>query len=124
MSGLNYQHIGHDPKLGAIAIWTLDKEGKVHEDRKKKGAPDGTWLDWSHENCFREVKSMAVGRVELDRQAGSIHINDASVWRSEKQICKILDALDRIYPKTRWYFFGPGVNGASPSKLLAEAVAG
>lgn len=121
MIGLSYQHIGHDPRNGTIALWSLDRDGTVHEDRKRFPEPNAAWLDWSHENCFREVKPMALGRVEIDRRAGSIHINDATVWRSEKQICKILDALDRAYPQTRWYFFGPGVSGATPSKLLSEA---
>lgn len=123
MAGLCYQHIGHDPKLGPIAIWSLDQAGQIHEDRRAFAAPNGEWLDWSHDNCFREVKAQAVGRVELDRQAGSIHISDPEICRSEVKLCRILDALDRAYPKTRWYVFGAGIAGEPIAKLLARQAA-
>ncbi len=120
MAGLNYQHIGHDPKLGPIALWSLDQTGKVHEDRRVFDGPDAEWLDWSHEKCFQEVKSRIMGRVELSRQAGSIHISDPQVCRSDDKLCRILDALDRAYPKTRWYVFGAGFKGESAVQILAR----
>ncbi|MGD9690793.1 MAG: hypothetical protein AB7Q91_14590 [Phycisphaerales bacterium] len=118
---MSYQHIGHNPRHGPVVIWSLDHEGTVHEDRRSQGEPDPSWIDWSHENCFREVKARAVGRVELQNRAGSIHISDPELLRSEVKLCRVLDALDRRFPQTRWFVFGPGCNGATIAELLAKA---
>lgn len=124
MPGVSYQHIGHDPRLGAIALWSLDEQGVLHENRQKFDEPNAAWLDFSHDNCFREVKkTRALGRVELDRRTGSIHISDEAILRSEVKLCRILDALDKKYPSTRWYVFGPGCAGETVTALLAQKAA-
>lgn len=123
MAGLNYQHIGHNPRHGPVAIWSLDDRGIVHEDRRTQGEPDASWIDWSHENRFREVKARAVGRVELRSHAGSIHINDPELLRNQSKLCRVVDALDKAYPQTRWFVFGPGCNGATVTELLSNQAA-
>lgn len=119
MPGVLYHHIGHDPKHGPIALWSIDEQGKVHERRRRFAQADGEWLDWSHENQFREIKIRALGRVELDRRAGSIHLTDTSIGRSDARLCRLLETLDRLYPQVRWYVFGVDYRGESADQVLA-----
>lgn len=123
MSHVQYHHIGHDPRLGPIALWSMDITGRLHEDRRRFTELGREWLTWSHDNQFVEVKSRALGRVELDRRTGSIHIADPDLARSDAFLCKLLDRLDRQYPGTRWYLFGVGFNGESVVRVLAERAA-
>lgn len=120
MAGVEYQHIGHDPRRGVIALWSLDSDGKVHEARRRFEKVDGAWLNWSHEKQFREVKRQAVGRVEVERRAGTIHVNEPSWALSEAKLCRLLNTLDKHYPATRWFLFGPGFQGESVTAFLAE----
>ncbi|MBC7835536.1 MAG: hypothetical protein H7Y88_10630 [Phycisphaerales bacterium] len=122
MPGIEYQHIGHDPRYGEIALWSIDDRGEIHEDRRCFPIPDADWLDWAHENVFREVKIRAVGRVELSRRAGSIHISDPNVGLSDHRLTRLLDKLDEKYPQTRWYLFGSGFHGENAMTALARRV--
>lgn len=123
MPGVQYHHIGHNPRFGEIALWAMDERGTVHEDRRIYDAPDQSWLDWSHQNTFREIKPIASGRVELAARAGSIHIPDPALFLDNRRLIRILDRLDAAYPRTRWYVFGDGLNGVSVMTALAHRVA-
>lgn len=123
MSDIEYHHIGHDPRLGSIALWSVDRSFRLHEDRRRFTEVGREWLTWSHDNQFIEVKPRALGRVELDRRAGSIQISDPHLARSDAFLCRLLDTLDRQYPGTRWYLFGVGFKGESVIKVLAERAA-
>jgi hypothetical protein len=120
MPRVQYHHIGHDPRHGEIALWSVDDRGSLHENRRTFDGPDGAWLDWSHENAFREVKMRALGRVELDRHAGSIHISDERIGRSEAAICRLVGTLEARFPGTRWYLFGLDFRGESVCEVLAR----
>lgn len=111
MPGLEYQHIGHDPSRDAIAIWSVDDRGRLHEERAPQHQATIEWLGWSHEKVFRDVRARATGRVELGRRAGSIHITDPKVAVSTTQLGRLLDILEAKYPETRWYLFGGGYRG-------------
>ena len=111
MAGLQYQHIGHDPSRDAIAIWSVDNRGKLHEERAAQHEATIDWLGWSHERVFPDVRPQATGRVELGRRAGSIHITDPKVAISTSHLGRLLDILDTRYPQTRWYLFGGGYSG-------------
>lgn len=127
MPGVQYQHIGHNPRFGEIAIWTYDDRGVLHEQRREGtgGAPPpADWLDWSHERIFVEIKMKAVGRVELDRRAGSIYISDPKVGLSTGHLSRLLDVLDAKYPRTQWFLFGSGYSGESVMTALARKVLG
>lgn len=124
MPGLEYQHIGHDPSIDQIAIWSMDDRGTLHEQRAPKRAPTVEWLDWSHERVFPDVHMKALGRVEIGRKAGSIHISDPDVILSPTRFSRLLDSLDRKYPETRWYLFGGGFKGESVMTALAQRILG
>ena len=123
MGSVSYQHIGHDPQHGEIAIWSMDDHWRVY-DRRTFERPSGSWLDWSHENLFREIKRGASARAEIGRKFGSIHIADPHIGLSTHRLARILDALDAKYPDTRWFVFGPGFNGESVLAALAKRVLG
>lgn len=123
MATIEYHHIGHDPRRGAIAIWSVDERLDLHEERREDRAVDAAFLDWSHDNCFRDVKARALGRVELDRKAGSIQISDPDLARSTRWLCRLLDRLERRYPDTRWYLFGSGLRGESSEDFLLREAA-
>jgi hypothetical protein len=120
MTGVQYQHIGHDPRQGEIALWSVDDRGVLHEARRRFAEANGEWLDWSHENQFTEVKVRALGRVEVERKTGSIHLSDGDWSVSESRLCRLLDVLDRAYPSTRWYVFGNGFSGESIGDFLCK----
>lgn len=122
MPGLEYQHIGHDPAVDQIAIWSVDDRGQLHEERAAPARQQDNWLTWSHENVFPDIKKKAVGRVEIRRKAGSIHISDPDVVLSHNRFSRLLDTLDRTYPQTRWYLFGGGYKGESVMAALAQRV--
>ncbi len=111
MAGLEYQHIGHDPSRDAIAIWSVDDRGRLHEERSPQHQATIDWLGWSHERVFPNVRPRATGRVELGRRAGSIHITDPKVAVSSSHLGRLLDILETRYPQTRWYLFGGGYRG-------------
>lgn len=119
---LQYQHIGHDPRHGEIALWSVDERGALHERRRNKREADLEWLDWSHERAFPEVKMRALGRVEIGRRAGSIHISDPDLAVSSRRLVRLLDTLEKHYPEIRWYVFGSGFNGESAMAALAQRV--
>lgn len=120
MAGLEYQHIGHDPRRDAIAIWSVDDRGRLHEERTDQHQPTLEWLGWSHERVFPEVtKAKATGRVELGRRAGSIHITDPKVAVSTSHLARLLDVLESRYPATRWYLFGGGYQGEPASSAFS-----
>ncbi len=123
MPEVDYHQIGHNPRLGAIALWSLDTDGKIHEERRHFLEANIEWLHWSHDNLFVEVRSRALGRVELERFTGSIQISDPNLARSDGFLCKLLDTLDRVYPSTRWYLFGAGFKGESVISVLAQRAA-
>ena len=123
MPGVQYHHIGHTPRFGEIALWAMDERGTVHEDRRRYDAPDASWLDWSHQNTFAEVKPIASGRVELASKAGSIHIADPALFLDNRRLLRIIDRLDAAYPHIRWYIFGDGLNGVSVMTALSQRVA-
>ncbi len=124
MPGLQYQHIGHDPSIDEIAIWSMDDRGTLREERTPKSVPSADWLSWSHERVFPDIKMKALGRVEIDRKAGTIHISDVNVVLSATRFSRLLDSLDRKYPDTRWYIFGGGFKGESVMAALAQRVLG
>ncbi len=124
MPGLSYQHIGHDPSHGSIALWSLDESGDFKEDRRSFDEPDADWLDWSHERMFPELKPAALGRVELDRRTGTIHISEPKIGLSSQRLTRLLDMLDAKYPETRWFIFGAGYKGEPVMSALAERVMG
>ncbi|HYE02027.1 MAG TPA: hypothetical protein VD963_02200 [Phycisphaerales bacterium] len=124
MPGLEYQHIGHDPRTGPIALWAVDDRGQIREERQPRHEPDLHWLGWAHENVFKEVKIAAAGRVDLDRQAGSIHLTDPGLGLSDQRLVRLIDTLDRRYPKTRWFLFGAGFHGENVMAALARRVLG
>ncbi len=124
MPGLEYQHIGHDPCLGEIALWSVDDRGNLHEQRRDKKEADLEWLDWSHERAFPEVKMHALGRVELVRCAGSIHISDPVMAISTRRLARLLDTLEDRFPSIRWYLFGSGFHGESLLATLAGCALG
>ena len=111
MAGLEYQHIGHDPRADAIAIWSVDEQGRLHEDRCEQHEPTPEWLDWSHQRLFSAKRSRATGRVELGKRAGSIHITDPKIAASPWQLGRLLEVLETRYPLTRWFLFGGGYKG-------------
>jgi len=123
MSGLEYQHIGHDPTNTQVAIWSMDERGELHERRAAKTAPTVKWLDWSHENVFAEVKMKALGRVEMETRSGSIHISDPSIILSTHRFSRLLDKLDEKFPQTRWYLFGSGYKGEPVMTALQGSAA-
>ena len=120
MSGLQYQHIGHDPSRDAIAIWSVDDQGRLHEERKSQHQPTLDWLWWSHERVFRDMHAKATGRVELGGRAGSIHITDPKVAGSVSHLGRLLALLDSRYPQTCWYLFGGGYRGERAADVFAE----
>jgi len=124
MAGLEYQHIGHDPSLDQIAIWSMDERGQLHEERAAKHASSVEWLTWSHEKVFSQVNMKALGRVEIHRKAGSIHISDPDVVLSSHRFSRLLNKLDEKYPDTRWFLFGGGFKGESVMAALAQRVLG
>lgn len=119
MSGLEYQHIGHDPSREAIAIWSVDGTGRLFEERKSPHQPTVDWLCWSHERVFRDVKAKATGRVELGGRAGSIHIADPKLAGSIAHLGRLLAILESRYPETRWYLFGGGYRGERAADVFA-----
>jgi hypothetical protein len=123
MTGLEYHHIGHDPSTGEIALWSIDDRDAIHEDRRRFDVVDQTWLDWSHEQVFREVHWKAVGRVELDRKAGSIHVSDPRIGHSPNRLARLVGTLEAKYPNVRWFVFGSGFRGESVMAALAGRVA-
>lgn len=123
MAGLEYQHIGHDPRRDAVALWSVDEKGRLHEQRQDQHEPTREWLDWSHARVFPDLKARATGRVELGRRAGSIHISDPKVAVSTSHLVRLLDVLEARYPETRWYLFGGGYRGEPATSAFAPAAA-
>jgi hypothetical protein len=123
MNGLEYHHIGHDPSTGEIALWSLDDRDAIHEDRRRFAQDDLEWLHWSHEQVFREIHWKAVGRVELDRKAGSIHVSDPRIGHSPTRLARLVETLEAKYPNVRWFVFGSGYRGESVMAALAGRVA-
>ena len=123
MAGIEYQHIGHDPRFGEIALWSVDESGNVLEDRRNFEQPDAAWLGWSHDRVFPEIKLAAAGRVEINRRAGSIHINDPDLGLRPVKLVRLLDKLDELYPNTRWFLFGGGFKGEPAAVALAQCSA-
>jgi len=113
MAGIEYHHIGHDPQQGALALWSIDQHWRLHEDRRDIQTADAAWLVWSHENMFPGINVRALGRVEIDRKAGSIHVSDPVLVRDDAHLLRVLSILDQRYPDTRWYLFGLGFKGES-----------
>lgn len=111
MAGIEYQHIGHDPRRDSIAIWSVDEQGRLHEDRRGEHEPTLEWLGWSHQEVFPDVRSRATGRVELRNRAGSIHLTDPKIAVSPGRLGRLLDMLETKYPETRWFLFGGGYKG-------------
>jgi hypothetical protein len=124
MPGVQYQHIGHDPRRGTIALWSVDDQGRLHESRKRFGSVGEDWLNWSHEKQFREVRRAAAGRVEIESRSGSIHVNEPAWSLNEAKLCKLLNTLDKMYPATRWFLFGPGFQGESVTAYLSGKAKG
>jgi len=124
MSGLEYQHIGHDPSIDQIAIWSMDERGELHEQRTAQHRPTAAWIGMSHENIFPEVSMRALGRVEIGRKAGTIHISDVNVVLSPHRFSRLLDKLDKKYPETKWFIFGGGYKGESIMTALAQRILG
>ncbi|MBX3356821.1 MAG: hypothetical protein KF745_00175 [Phycisphaeraceae bacterium] len=120
MTRVQYHHIGHRPRFGPIALWALGDDGRLHEDRRAYDQPDASWLDWSHDNLFAEVKPVAKGRVELDCKAGSIHISDPALILNRHRLVRIVRRLERAYPRTRWFVFSDGLTGISVSQVLDD----
>ena len=123
MPGIQYHHIGHNPRYGEIALWAMDDRGHVHEDRRLYDAPDASWLDWSHDNTFREIKPVARGRVELGTRSGSIVIADPHLLLDNRRLARILTRLENTYPDVRWYLFSDGLNGAPINTVFADRAA-
>lgn len=111
MAGIGYEHIGHDPTHSGVALWSVDEQGRLHEERKGRHQPSVDWLFWSHDRVFRDVKSRASGRVELGSRAGSIHIADPAFAASTSRLGRLLQVLEKQYPQTRWFLFGGGYSG-------------
>lgn len=120
MPGIQYHHIGHTPRFGEIALWAMDDRGQVHEDRRRYDQPDASWLDWSHENAFREIKPIARGRVEIGTRSGSIVIADPRILLDNRRLARILSRLETTYPEVRWYLFSDGLNGTPVAAIFAE----
>lgn len=121
MPGVEYQHIGHDPRRGPIALWAVDERGALVEARRHFVRPDADFLDFSHEAQFREVKHCAVGRVELATRSGTVHISDPALARSTHKLARLYVTLSRSYPNTRWFVFGNGYQGEPLTRVLADA---
>ena len=119
MPGVQYQHIGHNPTAGRLALWTIDPAWRLHVSERAEAEPDAAWLDWSHQNCFPGVSNIALGRTEIERRAGSIHFSDRALSMREEHLLRVLSILDRRFPDTRWYLFGPGFRGQSVSEHLS-----
>ncbi|MGQ0628255.1 MAG: hypothetical protein ACT4PL_09190 [Phycisphaerales bacterium] len=120
MAHVEYHHIGHDPSNGALALWSIDERGRFHESRREFARADAHWLDWSHENAFPDMAAIALGRVELDRRAGSLHISDVAIARDDSRLMRVVTILEKAYPGTRWFLFGPGFRGESLHEYLAR----
>lgn len=118
MSHVCYQHIGHQPRFGEIVLWTMDTSGEIHEARATFEKADGAWLDWSHENTFREVKWRVSGRVETGTRTGSIQVSDPDVCLSPSRMHRLLAQLDKRFPRVRWYVFGPTFRGELAASIV------
>lgn len=123
MATVQYHHIGHDPASGQLALWSIDSAWRLHQSTREFARADAQWLDWSHENAFPDVAALALGRVEVDRRAGSIHISDRALSHSDAKLLRIVATLEKAYPETRWFLFGPGFKGESLHQYLAERTA-
>lgn len=113
MAGVAYQHIGHDPRFGELAMWNLDDRGELAEDRRSFREAGERWLDWSHQRLFEGRTTRARGRVELGTRTGSVFIVDPNIGLASGKLARILRTLDRKYPNTRWFLFGCGYHGES-----------
>lgn len=98
---MRYTDIGHSGVVGPVAVWSIDRSGRVHQDGE-------LWTGIEHDRCIvrcplNEPRTVAAfGRVELDRQIGSVCLTDGEPGDG---LGWVLDALDTVYPGTRWYVF-------------------
>lgn len=103
MSGMRYSDIGHSPSVGPVVLWSIDENGRFREDGRL----------WSDEfdpgpppalNDPRTVK--AFGRVEVNRDAGSVCVMGSPERFGQEHLLQLLDALNAQFPGKRWYVFG------------------
>ncbi len=121
MAGVEYHHLGHNPSSGKLALWSIDTQSKLHVSEKRFETVGVEWLDWSHENAFGDIAVLALGRVEIDRKVGSMHIADAGFARRDDNLLRLSAILDSRFPGVRWYLFGPIFKGETLHAYLAAS---
>ncbi len=102
MTTLHYTDIGHDATAGPVALWWIDREGRVHEEQRDD-SPLAPALFESHlEHHAPDPAPIAFGRVEVESARGTIRLIGRSTTR---QVGRVLDALETRYPGKVWYVF-------------------
>ena len=106
MAGIRFTDIGHSSEAGPVAVWSVGSQGDIHEVARLQDAGG------AFEPPTDGVR--AFGRVELQREAGSVCLvggigggggGRRASNNSEEALVNLLDALEEQYPHTRWYVF-------------------
>lgn len=88
------------PGSEPVTLWWLDRLGTLQQVRPVEGTPEpGTF-----EHAAAARGALAVGRLEHARGRGSVRVLPAGE-AAALPLGKLLDALDRLFPRTRWYMF-------------------
>ena len=114
MNPLRYTDIGHSTDAGRVEAWWIGEHGRLRTHPCRAGQLHRRGDDRPSRAASR-LRAAAIGRVELDRGVGSVHIPPTA---SDDILSMTLDRLERRYPGVRWFVFGE-----TGAKQPAEAAA-
>ncbi|GIK19805.1 MAG: hypothetical protein DYG93_09325 [Leptolyngbya sp. PLA2] len=102
MNPLRYTDIGHSTDAGRVEAWWIGEQGRL----RTHGCRAGQLRRHGEDRPIRaasRLRALAIGRVELDRSVGSVHLPQTA---SDDDLTMTLDRLERRYPGVRWFVFG------------------
>lgn len=114
MDRFHYTNIGHSTDAGPVVAWWIDRRDRLHS-RECRPAELLRVQPGRASRTATRLQAHAVGRVELDRSVGSVHLSPDATG---DDLARTLDRLERRYPGVRWFIFGE-----TGAKELANAAA-
>jgi len=102
MDRFRYTDIGHSTDAGRVVAWWIDEPGRLHS-RECRRAQLRRAEPGRASRAAARLRARAVGRVELDRAVGSVHLASGA---TNADLGRTLDRLERRYPGVRWFVFG------------------
>ncbi|MCW5775044.1 MAG: hypothetical protein KIS87_01180 [Phycisphaeraceae bacterium] len=101
MNPLRYTDIGHSTDAGRVEAWWIGEQGRLRTHACRVGQLRRRGEDRPSRAAAR-LQATALGRVELDRGVGSVHLPSEG---QPEALRTTLDRLERRYPGVRWFVF-------------------